>query len=191
MRSSRSGSIVIVALAAATMFLSAAQDLNPKAAAMPTPPRLEFVFELKAHVEAPIKVGVTAGRERRIIPIGEGTFEGPGIDGKGIRGKVQPGGADYQVIQPDGFTELEARYILETDQGELIYVVNRGMRHAPPEVIAKLNAGEAVDQSQIYFRVVPTFETSSPRLQWLTRTLFVSTGERYPDGVLIRFYRLH
>jgi hypothetical protein len=164
--------------------------LTAPAFAQDAAPELEFVFELKAEVDAPIQVGVTAGRERRIVPIGGGTFEGPGVDGRGIRGKLLPGGADYQVIHADGFTEIEARYVLETDQGELIYVSNRGMRHAPPEVIAKLNAGEAVDQSQIYFRVTPVFETASPRLQWLTRAVFVCTGERYPDGVKIRYYRL-
>jgi hypothetical protein len=43
------------------------------------------------------------------------------------------------------------------------------MRHAAPDVIAKLAAGEAVDPALVYFRTTPTFETSAPELQWLTR----------------------
>lgn len=56
--------------------------------------------------------------------------------------------------------------------------------------MARLNAGEAIDQADIYFRAIPRFETSAPELQWLTRSTFVSTGERYPRGVIIRFSRV-
>src|SRR5690606_26900504 len=88
------------------------------------------------------------------------------------------------------FSELDTRYSLETDQGEIIYVQNFGIRHAPPEVMRKLNAGESVDPSLVYFRTMPRFETSSPRLQWLVRSVFIGTGERYPDGVRIWFWRV-
>src|SRR5207249_1716066 len=106
------------------------------------------------------------------------------------KGRLLPGGADYQLIHPDGFTEVDARYVLETDQGELIYVSNKGMRHGPPDVIAKLNAGQPVDPSQIYFRTVPQFETTAADLQWLTRSVFVCVGEWHPAGVVIRLYRV-
>ena len=55
------------------------------------------------------------------------------------------------------------------------------MRHAPPDVMKKLLAGEAVDPALVYFRTQPKFETSAPELQWLTRALFVGLGERYPS----------
>jgi Protein of unknown function (DUF3237) len=151
---------------------------------MPTPPVLEFAFEVTAQVAAPDKIPVPQG-ERRIVPVTGGTFEGPTV-----KGKVLPGGADYQLIHADGFTEVEAHYVLETDRGERVYVTNIGMRHAPPDVIAELNAGKLVDPAKVYFRTSPTFETDAPRLQWMTRALFVCTGERYPDGVKIRFYRV-
>ena len=81
-------------------------------------------------------------------------------------------------------------YSLDVGQGELIYVSNVGVRTAPPDVLAKLNAGQAVDQSLVYFRTVPKMETAAPGLQWLTRSIFVCTGERYPDAVVIRFWRV-
>jgi hypothetical protein len=31
-----------------------------------------------------------------------------------LRGKVVPGGADWQIIRSEGVAELEARYTLET-----------------------------------------------------------------------------
>ena len=59
-----------------------------------------------------------------------------------------------------------------------------------PEVLQKLNAGERVDQSLIYFRTAATIETAAPRLQWLARSVFVCVGERYPTEVVVRFYRV-
>ena len=154
---------------------------------LPSPPALEFVFEVRAEVAAPTVVGeLPDGHVRRIIDILGGTFEGPGI-----RGRVVPGGADWQLIRTsDGFTDVDARYSLETDAGELIYVSNIGIRHAAPEIMKRLNAGETVDQSALYFRAVPKFETASPGLEWLMRSIFVATGERYPEGVVIRFFRV-
>lgn len=151
----------------------------------PPAPQLEFAFEVRAEVADPTVVGQTPNGVRRIIDITGGTFEGPQL-----KGRLLPGGADWQLIRADGFTEIDARYTLETDAGKLIYVSNVGMRHAAPEVMRRLNAGQVVDQSEIYFRAVPKFETAAPELEWLTRSIFVATGERYPNGVIIRFWRV-
>jgi hypothetical protein len=153
--------------------------------APPAAPRLTLAFELRATVGPPLEVGQVAHGRRRIVPITGGTFEGPNI-----KGKVVPGGADWQIIQPDGFSELDTRYTLETDKGQVIYVQNAGIRHAAPDVMKRLLAGEVVDPALVYFRTVPKFETSSPELQWLARTVFVGIGERYPNDVRIRFYRV-
>lgn len=151
------------------------------------PPQLEFAFEVRAQVADPLVVGdLPTGQTRRIIDILGGTFEGPGL-----KGKLVPGGADWQLIRrSDGFTDIDARYALRTDSGDLVYVTNIGIRHASPEVMKRLNAGEVVDQKDIYFRAIPKFETSAPHLYWLMRSVFVSTGERYPNGVIIRFWRV-
>ncbi|MEP6963194.1 MAG: DUF3237 domain-containing protein [Acidobacteriota bacterium] len=174
--------MILPTAALLAMLLAQAQPPPPTT---PPAPQLEFLFELTAPVSEPIRTPAAEG-ERRIVPVGEGTFSGPALTGKLIAG-----GADYQLIHADGFTEIEAHYVLETDQGERISVTNIGMRHAPADVLAKLNAGQTVDQSQIYFRTAPKFDTASPRLQWMTRALFLCTGERYPEGVKIRFYRVH
>jgi hypothetical protein len=153
--------------------------------ASPAAPVLKFAFELRALVGTPVDVGQTPRGRRRIVPILGGTVEGPGI-----KGRVVPGGADWQLIQPDGFSELDTRYTIETDKGQLVYVQNGGIRHAAPDVMQKLNAGERVDPALVYFRTVPRFETSAADLQWLARTVFVGIGERQPTEVVIRFYRL-
>lgn len=153
---------------------------------IPEPPELSFAFEVLVEVADPTVVGLLPNGTRRIVDILGGSFEGPDV-----KGRVVPGGADWQIIREDGFTDIDARYTLETDSGDLIYVSNVGIRHAPPDVITRLNAGEVVDQSQIYFRAIPKFETSAPELEWLMKSIFVATGERYPNGVVIRFWRLH
>jgi hypothetical protein len=151
----------------------------------PTPPNLEFAFEVRVEVAEPTVIGELPTGLRRIIDIVGGTFEGPAI-----KGVLLPGGADWQLIQEDGFTVVDARYTLRSDDGHLIYVSNVGIRHAAPEIMRRLNAGERVDPSEIYFRAVPRFETGAPELQWLMRSLFISTGERYPNEVVIRFWRV-
>ena len=168
--------LVIAVCLASTVLVAQGQDAAP---------RLTFAFELRATVGAPLEVGQVPHGRRRIVAITGGTFEGPGI-----KGKVLPGGADWQMIQPDGFSELDTRYTLETDKGQTIYVQNRGIRHAAPDVMKRLLAGEQVDPRSVYFRTVPTFETSSPDLQWLARSVFVGTGERYPNDVRIRFWKV-
>ena len=153
----------------------------------PEPPQLEFAFEIQVQVADPVVVAhLPGGQTRRIIDILGGTVVGPEINGE-----VVPGGADWQLIrQSDGFTDIDARYTIRTDEGHLIYVSNIGIRHASPEVMQRLNAGEVVDQSLIYFRAIPKFETGAPGLDWLMKHVFVSSGERYPNGVVIRFWKV-
>jgi hypothetical protein len=158
---------------------------QPSSPATPTPPRLTFAFELRARVGNPIEVGqVTHGR-RRIVPIEGGTVKGPQLNGT-----VPPGGADWQTIQADGFTELDTRYTILTDKNELVYVQNAGIRTAAPDVMQKLLAGQTVDPSLVYFRTQPKFETSAAGLQWLAKSLFIGVGERYPNEVVVRFFRV-
>jgi hypothetical protein len=64
------------------------------------------------------------------------------------------------------------------------------LRRGSAADIAKLVRGEAVDASAIYFRCVPTFEVSSPALEWLTQSIFVGTGARYPDRVQLSIFRV-
>jgi hypothetical protein len=151
----------------------------------PQPPALTLAMELRVEVGPPVELGNVPRGRRRVIPILGGTFQGPNI-----RGKVLPGGADWQIVRSDGLAELDTRYMLQTDRGELIYIQNAGMRHAPPDITARLLAGQDVDPAQVYFKTVPVFETSAPGLQWLTRAIFVGTGERHPTEVVIRVWRV-
>ena len=156
----------------------------------PASPKLDPVFDLHLQLSKPTDVGQTsAAGLRRLVSILGGTLEGPGM-GTPLKGKILPG-ADYQMIHPDGFTEIDAHYVVQLESGDLLYITNRGMRHGPADVIAKLNAGEAVDQSRIYFRTIVTVETASKPLAWMGRSIFVCRGERQPNEAVIHVYRLN
>jgi hypothetical protein len=137
-------------------------------------------------IHAPIEIGRISGNLRRMIPIASGEVKGPKLFGK-----VVSGGADYQMLRADGVSELEARYVIELNDGGLVYVENRGIRFGPPELMEKIRRGEPVDPALIYFRSTPRFETAAPGYEWLMRHLFLCSGARYPDRVELRFFQVN
>lgn len=151
-------------------------------------PTLELIAELTVTVAAPIEAGDVQGAstrgKRRTIPITGGTVRGR------LGGRVLAGGADFQLVVSDTMAVLDARYTLELDCGARIFVQNHALRRGSADAIAKLVRGESVDPAEIYFRCVPTFEVSDPSLAWLTESIFIGTGARFPDRVEIAFYRI-
>ena len=160
-------------------------------------PALEHVGDLQVFVTPPIDagqmIGLNSRGRRRIIPITGGTLTGSVANHPALQGRVLPGGADFQIVVSDTCADLDARYLIALDgeyAGEHLFVMNRALRRGSAEDVARLVRGEAVDPSRIYFRCAPTFEVSTPRLQWMTESLFVGTGARSPDSVYISLYRL-
>ena len=101
-----------------------------------------------------------------------------------------PGGADFQIIRPNGFTILEARYVIESEDGALLYVENNGVRFGSAETMAKIKRGEPVDPALVYFKSVIRFETAAPHYRWMMESIFVCSGARRPDAVELSIYRL-
>ena len=149
------------------------------------PPSLQFFADLSVRVDRPQEVGQTVHGLRRLIPILGGE-----VQGQGWTARVLPGGADFQLILSPRMAELDARYTIETDGGDLIFVQNRAVRTAAPEVMARLIRGEPVAPSDVYFRCSPSFETASPSLAWISERMFLGTGTRQPDRVVMRFFEV-
>jgi len=147
--------------------------------------RLEPLLSAEITLAAPQELGDTPQGRRRIIQITGGTFSGARL-----RGRVLPGGADWQVVREDGVAVLDTRYTLETHDGALIYVQNRGLRHGPPEILKKFASGETVDPSLYYMRTHPSFETGDPRYAWLNKIVCVGTGERLAAAVRLQMYEV-
>jgi len=143
----------------------------------------EFIGEVRVAVGPPQVIGAGPKGERRIIPILSGAIQGPRLNGE-----VLPGGADTQLIRADGVAEIVARYTLRLGDGALVHVVNRGLRTAAPEDMARLLRGEPVPPERVYFRTTPAFETAAPQHAWLMRRIFLGFGQRFPDAVAIRIH---
>jgi hypothetical protein len=146
---------------------------------------LQSLFKAEITLAAPQELGETPLGRRRIIGITGGRFSG-----EKLSGRVLAGGADWQVIRPDGVADLDARYTLETKDGALIYVRNRGYRHGPKEVLEQLAAGEAVDPVRYYMRTTPLFETGDARYAWLNSTICVASGARRPHAVELEVFEV-
>ena len=144
-----------------------------------------YVFTVTAHIAGVTSAGQLGFGERRIIPIIGGE-----VRGKDLNGVVLGFGADFQIVRPDSSIELEAKYALQSDDGAVIYVENRGIRCGPTELIQKLNRGEAVDPALIYFRTVPRFETGAAKYRWLMQSLFVASATRHASRVVIDVHQV-
>jgi len=149
-------------------------------------PELEFVFEARGKLGAPIQLGETCDGTRRVIPILEGAFSGPHISGT----IITDGAADWQVTRRDNVTQAEATYALRTDDGVVIQVRNFGLRHGPDAVMRRLAAGEQVDPQEYYFRANPRFKAPAGAYEWLNKSIFVCSGARYPNDIHLWFYRV-
>jgi hypothetical protein len=143
------------------------------------------IFTIHAELEAMMNLGRTPYGERRVIGITGGTVQGPKLNGR-----VLPGGADWQIIRADGAADIQARYTLETDAGARILVSSEGLRHGPPDVMARLAKGDKVDPALYYFRTVLRFETSDPSVDWLNRILALAHGEREARAVRLDVYEV-
>ena len=152
-------------------------------AALPDP-SLTRVYRLEATVGEALDLGDVAQGRRRIVPLTGGTFNGPELNGTLIPGVS----ADWQLVLPDGTALGDIRYTLQTDDGALLYVQARGVRHGSPEVLARLARGEDVDATEYTFRTSTRIETAAPALDWLNKGVFISVGARQPDRVIYETY---
>jgi hypothetical protein len=148
-------------------------------------PDLELLCEIRGTLDPMMVLGPAPEGLKRVVPISGGTFTGAKL-----RGTLVPGGADWQYVRSDDVTVVEARYLLRTDDGVLIEVHNRGLRHGPQETMRRLAAGETVDPREYYFRAAPTLTAPVGRYDWLNRSLFLCTGARYANAITLWVYQV-
>jgi hypothetical protein len=142
-----------------------------------------LIFSLE--VAKPQMVGRTPGVDRRVGEILGGRFEG-----ERLKGRILSGGNDWQAIRSDGSWVLDVRLVMETDDGHLIGMTYRGLRHGPKDVIDAIARGEQVSPGSYYFRIAPFFETASDRYGWLNGVIAVGTGHRLPTGPIYQVFEV-
>ena len=82
------------------------------------------------------------------------------------------------------------RLVLKTTDGALIGMTYRGVRHGPPDIVARLEHGELVDPAEYYFRIAPFFETASAEYAWINNVVAIGAGQRRADGPLYSIFEV-
>jgi len=131
-------------------------------------------------------VGKTPAGHRRVFPVSGGSFTG-----ERVRGSILPlSGSDLLLTRSDGSSQQDVRMILRTDDGALIVMTYRGVRHASREVNDRIARGEPVAASEYYLRTAPFFETASPAYAWLNKIVTVGVGDRRADSVVYEVFEI-
>jgi hypothetical protein len=153
------------------------------------PPMHELRFRpllaFQLSVKAANVIGQTPGHDRRVGEITGGVFEGDRL-----RGKILSGGSDWQSLRTDGALTLNVRFVMQTDDGELIGMTYRGVRHGPAAVMERIARGEIVSPTDYYFRALPMFETGSEKYGWLNRIVTVAIGHRLATGPIYNVFEI-
>jgi hypothetical protein len=144
------------------------------------------LFTITMKLAPTLELGDTPAGKRRVFTVSSGQFIGDRL-----RGEVLPqAGSDLLLVRQDGSAQLDVRLILRSDDGALILMTYRGVRHAAEEVNARIARGEQVAASDYYLRTAPFFETSSSKYAWLNEIVSVAVGQRQPDGVSYEVFEI-
>jgi hypothetical protein len=144
----------------------------------PLPLTHDFLFRMVLSVGVPQMVGATRNGELRVVPVTGGTVEGPRFSGEVLPGTA----ADWLRVDPDGTAHMDVRLTLKSVTGGIVFMHYSGIRTGAPDVLARLNSGQAVDPAEYYFRVAARFETGAPDLAWMNKVIAVGVGQRPPSG---------
>ncbi|WP_336629786.1 MULTISPECIES: DUF3237 domain-containing protein [unclassified Microbacterium] len=149
-------------------------------------PTLEYVFEIRAGIAPDVHIGRGPDEHLSFTPVTGGSVAGPRLTGT-----VLSGGGDW-AVERFGTAQLEARYLIQAEDGAVIDIINRGYFRATPEQIARMEAGEDIPEEEpgLYFRTAPVFQTDAPQHRWLAENQFVGLARDDNGQVCIRVYLL-
>lgn len=149
-------------------------------------PQFEYAFTISITLSRSYWVAPTArGDVRAAIYAVDGVVEGPLLNGR----VVPMSGGDFPLTRPDGVIDFDARYLLETDDGAIIYLENRGYRWArSPEIADRMKSNEPVEFQDYYMRVTPRFDAPEGPHAWMSRHVFVGVAEKIPGANRIHYF---
>jgi Protein of unknown function (DUF3237) len=142
------------------------------------------LMTLYFNADPTIVVGAVPLGHRIINPFTGGHFSGPRI-----RGEILARFGGWILRRRDGAAENEARAILKTEDDVTIFMRYEGVRHGPPEILAKMGK-EVLDPKSYYLRIRPTFETADPKYAWLNDIVSVGYGDRRPEGPIYYLFEI-
>lgn len=152
----------------------------------PFTPQLEFAFTISITLTKPHWVTPPArGDMRAAIHAADGVVEGPLLNGR----VIPMSGGDFPLTRPNGVIDFDARYLLEADDGAVIYLENRGYRWAKsPEIAELMRRNEPVSHDSYYMRVTPRFDAPDGPHAWMAQHVFVGVAEKIPGANRIHYF---
>lgn len=152
----------------------------------PIAPDLEYAFTISIDLTGLRYVEPSAtGMRRGAIYAASGTVKGPLLNGR----VVPMSGGDYPLVRADGVIDFDARYLLEADDGAIIYMQNRGYRWPRNAEAAELLANNLpAAMSGYYMRTSPRFDAPAGPHEWMGMHVFVGIAEKVPGGNSIHYY---
>lgn len=150
-------------------------------------PRFRPLFVMQLQVSPALMAGHAPAGERRIAVVQGGAFASDILQ---LNGHVHTGGSDWLTGRADGSLHLDARIVLENRDGGHVLMSYRGVRHASPDLMTRLAAGEEISPADYYFRIAPWFETADKSLDWLNRVAAMGIGHRLTDGVRYSIFEI-
>jgi Protein of unknown function (DUF3237) len=137
-----------------------------------------YIGELMMEITGSYMLGEAPVGRRRLDRLDKGHFKGPKI-----QAEMQTGGMDILLGGTDGAVRPDVRLIMKLDDGEILLIQYRGVRHAPAEVMQRIGKGERVPPNEYYLRTSLVFETASKKYDWMNRVVGVGVGRREPNAV--------
>jgi hypothetical protein len=151
----------------------------------PFQPKLEHAFTIAIELTRAYWIKPSArGETRAAIYAAAGAVTGPRLNGT----VVPMSGGDFPLVRPNGVIDFDARYLLETDDGAIIYLQNQGYRWGSEEAMARMARQEPVGNDEYYMRCTPRFDAPAGPHEWLTKHVFVGVAEKIPGANRIHYF---
>jgi hypothetical protein len=144
-----------------------------------------YIGELMMEVTGSYMLGDAPVGKRRLDRLDKGHFKGPKV-----QAEMLTGGMDILLGGADGAVRPDVRLILKLDDGEILLIQYRGVRHAPAEVMQRIAKGERVPPTEYYLRTSLVFETASKKYGWMNRIVGVGVGRREPTAVFYDVFEI-
>lgn len=144
-----------------------------------------YVGELMMEITGSYMLGDAPVGKRRLDRLDKGHFKGPKV-----QAEIVTGGMDILLGGTDGAVRPDVRLILKLDDGEILLIVYRGVRHARAEVMQRIAKGERVPPNEYYLRTSLVFETASKKYDWMNRIVGVGVGRREPSAVFYDVFEI-
>ncbi len=151
----------------------------------PFAPKCEHAFSIAIELAAAHWVKPSSrGEIRAAVYPASGVISGPRLNGR----VIPMTGGDYPLVRPNGVIDFDARYMLEADDGAIIYLQNRGYRWGTEEAMAKMARNEPVEADEYYMRTSPKFDAPAGPHEWLSKHVFVGVAEKTPGANCIHYF---